>query len=489
MKISISDDCLMKLGNLVFDGKASTINGENWNITPSTATFNRVIAKGGIIENVVFKNSTVQAAGGQMIFKPSARGVFSNTNKIFTLDKNSNNVFSLGDYVLLSGENSTSTIAKIIAIIKNGNEQIAITLELEPNVTISGEATLTKLAGTEKQGENTYLTDSLLIGINPDERQKGGQEVAAIQKDEHTNLYKEGLTFIRPTLEGEKLSYSKPVLFLGNLDNLGLVNENIGGYGLYGENVFLQCSLTTKVPTEGNKNTYAGVNTTSNVISTQAGVSGQIVFWAGASKNDDIKIQEAPFFVTDEGNLFARSGRFEGAIISKSEIQGADIYAARIHGWEDNESGALSIYDTDKGILFKTILENNSEVTTLALGTRRFSYSDKNFVELSENSSLATFIGDYKTEIKNGQRIKVSGLKIESQTEIDNSIKINSSIDFSNEKISIKEKDTLLLQLTSNEISSSAKLFSIDKDVLFGKEDAHFLKYQSMNNGYNLYVG
>lgn len=489
VKISISDDCLMKLGNLVFDGKASTINGENWSITPDTATFERVIAKGGIIENVVFKNSTVQAAGGQMIFKPSARGVFSNTNKIFTLDKNSNNVFNSEDYVLLSGENSASTIAKITAIVKNGNEPIAIILELESDVTISGEATLTKLAGTEKQGKEIFLTDSLLIGINPDERQKGGQEVVAVQKDEHTNLYKEGLTFIYPTLENEKLSYSKPTLFLGNLDNLGLTNEHISGYGLYGENVFLQGSLTTKVPAEGNKNTYAGINTTSNVISTQAGVSGRIVFWAGASKNDDNEIQKAPFFVTDEGNLFARSGRFEGAIISKSEIQGADIYAARIHGWNDNESSALSIYDTNKGILFKTILENNSEVTTLALGTRQFSYSDKNFIELSETSSLATFIGDYKTEAKNGQLIKVSGLKIESQIEIDNSIETNSSIDFSDGKISLKEKGTPLLQLTSNEISSSAKLFSMDKDVLFGKEDAHFLKYQSMNNGYNLYVG
>ncbi len=487
VKISISDNCQMKLGELLFDGNASTISGENWSITPDTATFNRVIAKGGIIENVVFKNSTVQAAGGQMIFKPSARGVVS--DKIFTLDKNSNNVFSLEDYVLLSGENSTSTIAKITAITKSENESAAITLELEDTVTISGEATLTKLAGTETQGETTFLTDSLLIGINPDERPKGGQEVTAIQKDEHTNLYKEGLTFIYPTLDNGKLSYSKPALFLGNLDNLGLANEHISGYGLYGENVFLQGSLTTKVSAEENKNTYAGINTTSNVISTQAGVSGRIVFWAGASKNDDNEIQKAPFFVTDEGNLFARSGRFEGAIISKSVIQGADIYAARIHGWNDNESGALSIYDTNKGILFKTILENNSEVTTLALGTRQFSYSDKNFIELSETSSLATFIGDYKTETKNRRRVKVSGLKIESQTEIDNSIETNSSIDFSDEKICLKEKDIPLLQLTSNEISSSAKLFSIDKDVLFGKEDAHFLKYQSMNNGYNLYVG
>lgn len=491
VKISISDDCLMKLGDLLLDGNSSKIEGKNWNITPDTATFERVIAKGGIIENIVFKNSTVQAAGGQMIFKPSARGIFSNNEKTFTLDENSNNVFSVGDYVLLSVGSKPSITTKIVSMTERMVKPIVITLDLSQEENLpEGEASLTKLAGTVEQGEgegkSTILTEDLLIGINPDS--PSSEDVDG--KDSHTNLYREGITFIRPTLETNGISYeNEPLLFLGNLNNLGKTSDNITGYGLYGENVFLQGSLTTKIPTSGDSNTYAGINTISKVEASNEGISGKIVFWAGANGNNEASITNAPFYVTDKGDLFAQKGRFEGAIISKSEIQGADIYAARIHGWEGNESGALSIYDTDRGILFKTVLENNSEVTTLALGTRRFSYSDKNFIELSKNNALATFIGEYKTSVSDGAPyLKIGGQTIEGRLQQGEDTISVSSIELLNKEIDVKVGEISVLNFTSSEIASSADLFSTDKNVLFGEETAHSLKYQSMSNGYNLYV-
>jgi hypothetical protein len=50
-----------------------------------------------------------------------------------------------------------------------------------------------------------------------------------------------------------------------------------------------------------------------------------------------------------------------GSSFYEGEIRGADIYAARIHG--DDTSGALSIYDTDKGIGFYRNLSGQDDLT------------------------------------------------------------------------------------------------------------------------------
>ena len=134
------------------------------------------------------------------------------------------------------------------------------------------------------------------------------------------------------------------------------------GYGLYGDNVFLNGTLTTKVPNNG-QSTYAGVNTVSGVSYTigKHDDEEKIVFWAGATGKEDTQIQASPFQVTDKGNLYAKKGYFtdsvfSDSIIEGSTIRGADIYTANIHGWDFNgkQTGALNIYNTSAGIIFKT---------------------------------------------------------------------------------------------------------------------------------------
>ena len=102
-------------------------------------------------------------------------------------------------------------------------------------------------------------------------------------------LYPEGFTFIKfdnlNNSDSIDPNYTNtPILFLGNLD--GLNNENISGYGLYGENVFLTGSLTTHTGAESDS-TYAGINTLSDVSATIFEDSpiednSKIVFWAGS---------------------------------------------------------------------------------------------------------------------------------------------------------------------------------------------------------------
>jgi len=129
------------------------------------------------------------------------------------------------------------------------------------------------------------------------------------------------------------------------LNNLG------SGYGLYSDNVYLMGSLTTRTTT----NTYAGVNTLSGVAFNQPGMTdtSKIIFWAGSDGTEPEQIQAAPFQVTEAGTIYAQQGTFEGAIITKSRIEGSEIHTAKIYGNgnEPNKPG-LSIYNAAKAITF-----------------------------------------------------------------------------------------------------------------------------------------
>jgi len=106
-------------------------------------------------------------------------------------------------------------------------------------------------------------------------------------------LYPEGFTFIKfdDLVDNISPTYDNtPILFLGNLD--GLNDENISGYGLYGENVFLTGSLTTRYASTENFK-YAGVNTLTGAIATvfekenyfpdeELPENDKIIFWAGS---------------------------------------------------------------------------------------------------------------------------------------------------------------------------------------------------------------
>ena len=115
---------------------------------------------------------------------------------------------------------------------------------------------------------------------------------------------------------------------------------SVGGYGLFAENVFLNGTLTTKLGT----NQYAGVNTLNGAIANKFGDEdkSKIVFWAGSNSNSNEDIAKAPFQVTENGSIYANKGIFEGSLITKSVIKGAELYTAKIYGEDTSgESAAL----------------------------------------------------------------------------------------------------------------------------------------------------
>jgi hypothetical protein len=104
VKLEIYQDGLIKAGNITIDGPSSEIHGEEFSITPEVARFNNIVASGSI-ETAVFKQGSVQAAGGAMVFAPSYK-IEAIKGRILTLDSDYQG--EKGDVVWLAANGETS---------------------------------------------------------------------------------------------------------------------------------------------------------------------------------------------------------------------------------------------------------------------------------------------------------------------------------------------------------------------------------------------
>lgn len=575
-ELKLKTSGLLEFGDIKISGDEEnpTIHSSLWSIDKDKAIFNNVIAQGGTIENVVFKNSSVQSAGGLMIFKPSFTAHFkskvyvlsndiialegkqyftktesgayeitiikvgdpvpSNTYEItstytFIIEDNAEMSLASGDQVLVEGTegiiNSVSKNEVYIDFLNNNlefSETCSITKLYSSttsiNYTLTTDSTpllgkiYYKLNGNdyievsftegESFGEGQYyekqvhttLDDSVLIGISSIEP----NSMNSIATDCH--LFRSGLTVTAPKISSEgKVSYPKiPNLFLGDLTAIGK-----SGYGLYGDNVYLNGTLTTQVPSEGLP-TYAGVNTLSGVQKDDNDTQ-KIVFWAGSSSDKAEAIREAPFQVTDKGNLYAKAGTFTDSVftdstITGSQIYGADIYTASIHGWnkDQNQSGGLSIYNTSQGIIFKTEKDINGEEKVLfQINGNKFSTPNKDFISISENN-IAFSGNEYQILTSKEEKFSLADKKLEflGKDDTNNWSLLYSGIYFSQTDILNKINGESKL-LISNEKISSYEAFEAKKDVFFGRTmEYRAVKEKITENGneiekeigYNLYI-
>ena len=487
---------VLEFGDIkIFGDKTNpTIKSSLWTIDKDKAVFNNIIAQGGTIENVVFKNSTVQGAGGIMFFKPSYSGTSvssTDTKTVFIIEETG---LKVGDHVIV-----------------NGQEGEVITVE-ETKITISGvtfkenkTVTIIKLYNNSLVDGTINLTDNLLIGVNS-LRAEQSQD-GTVGKNEDCHLFRGGLTVTLPTVitktidTGETQTVveypNKPNLFIGDLYPI----TGKPGYGLYGDNVYLNGTLTTKVKSD-NSPTYAGVNTIDgyNVdenLFKDKDASQKIVFWAGSIGEDKLSVQKSPFQVTDKGNLYAKAGTFTDSIFSNSriegsEIRGADIYTARIHGWipEDggNKSGELSVYNTSNGIVFREEPTNPGEIGTelFSIGENGLKTSEKNFITVGQS---IVFSGDNFEINRISSKIslsenKLSYLSLGPKGDIIG----DTSIKFSKDNFAIDITNSNKFLVEGNKITSK-EIFSAQKNILFGNS----LEYRKVTEnktevGYDLYI-
>lgn len=510
-KLKLRTSGLLEFGDIKISGDSDNpkIFSSLWSIDKEQAIFNNVIAQGGTIENVVFKNSTVQASGGIMIFKPSFNAHYienNNSDKIvyeFELENYDGDIkLNVEDVILVNKEEG------IITSVEGSKIFVTFSSEkIERKSFIGKTLSIIKLYNIENENDKIKdIKNKLLIGVNSNE--VNGEVIA-----QDCHLFRGGLTVTAPIIKGTEskieIKYpDKPNLFIGDLSGIGEA-----GYGLYGDNVFLNGTLTTKVPNNG-QSTYAGVNTVSGVSYTigKHNDEEKIVFWAGATGKEDAQIQASPFQVTDKGNLYAKKGYFTDSVFSDSVIEGstirgADIYTANIHGWDFNgkQTGALNIYNTSAGIVFKTeaVKDENGKITVNE--QELFSIKDKGLIRknldqeipiLSVNADTTNFIGnslkayssisareDDYTNYINGEISKF--YKTGDSSFSNSTILLNkNSFEFilgdgdSNKKFKIEEN-----------LTSSSEDFKAEKNIYFNES----LLYQkvisgSKEIGYDLYV-
>ena len=495
--IKLRTSGVLEFGDIkIFGDKTNpTIKSSLWTIDKDKAIFNNVIAQGGTIENVVFKNSTVQGAGGIMFFKPSYSGTSvssTNTETIFTVEETG---LTVGDHVIVNGQEGDVTTVEQTKVTISG-------VKFGENKTV----TIIKLYNNKLVDGAINLTDNLLIGVNSLRAELS--QNGTVGKNEDCHLFRGGLTVTLPTVvtktidTGETQTVveypNKPNLFIGDLYPI----TGKPGYGLYGDNVYLNGTLTTKVKSD-NSPTYAGVNTIDgyNVdenLFKDKDASQKIVFWAGSIGEDKLSVQKAPFQVTDKGNLYAKAGTFTDSIFSNSriegsEIRGADIYTARIHGWipEDggNKSGELSVYNTSNGIVFREEPTNPGEIGTelFSIGENGLKTSEKNFITVGQS---IVFSGDNFEINRSSSKIslsenKLSYLSLGPKGDIIG----DTSIKFSKDNFAIDITNSNKFLVEGNKITSK-EIFSAQKNILFGNS----LEYRKVTDeektevGYDLYI-
>ena len=545
--IKLRTNGVLEFGDIkIFGDKTNpTIKSSLWTIDKDKAVFNNVIAQGGTIENVVFKNSTVQGAGGIMFFKPSYSGTSvssTNTETIFIVEETG---LTVGDHVIVNGQEGDITTVEQTKITISG-------VKFGENKTV----TIIKLYNNSLVDGKINLTDNLLIGVNS-LRAEQSQD-GTVGKNEDCHLFRGGLTVTLPSVvtktigTGETQTLveypTKPNLFIGDLHPI----TGKPGYGLYGDNVYLNGTLTTKVKSDSSP-TYAGVNTIDGYnidenLFKDKDASQKIVFWAGSIGEDKLSVQQAPFQVTDKGNLYAKAGTFTDSVFSNSKIEGskiysADIYTASIHGWtgtsENGDSGALNIYNTSKGIIFKEekdyrpttdtkidttkkYYKKNSdetysivkipkeaeissyyefiEKTLYQISKTGFVTPQKEFITIFDNT--VDFSGDtFRVDTKKGEkeidRILLSKDGISCFTVLDNEFSSQKSyLSFSKDKVSLKtitsgEKPDIItgeLSVEDNKITSNGNFFA-QRNILFGNS----LEYRKVTEGktevgYDLYI-
>lgn len=469
--INLNQTGILNLGSIEMHGGDDTTqaymkseNG-NWLIREDgVAIFNDVYADNVHLQDTILEIGTVQAMGSLMVFKDSW-SITSANNNIIVVSGLTN--LSANDWIY-SGKN----IYKVVSLTQNDT---TTTITLNKSYILDDGLIITKFGKTSDSQVPGFILSIL------------GEQ--AIINDNRAFASGNALTISDFVEENGALTYTKR-LVLGQLD--GAVDKNITGLGLYADNVFLNGSLTTKVDDDS----YAGINTIGEATATVFGNkdNSRIIFWAGSASSTNIDIQESPFQVTEMGSIYARKGIFRDSIISDSIIQGADIYAARIHGGTTSQSNSLTIYDTSMGIIFKEGYQT-TEKEVFAIRADGLQQNNDYFIEI-KNGKIGFYGDSFVIDTKEENYLEIVSNTING---VDLSMKIisdglsseRSYQNFTNDKISFGfnqgsgREDSIIISKDKSQIKSLATW--LEKDIYFGSGTS-YMQYKKAEEGYDLFI-
>ena len=483
--LQMKDDGIANFGEITISGPESVILGDNFAIRPGLSEFNNVNIS-GTLKTSVFEVGTVQTVGGMMIFKEGAE-IDGSITKIdgeenqYTFKTKEGSITNIKEnsIILLTSKNNT-TIRQYATVISIETDEInkAQTYIVEANNDITECTNIVQISDYNEEDEK--YNNNLLIGVN-----SNSTDQWKLLRQSFTMRQFNGIQSSPSEDDGDYGDWSDPLLVLGDLSGIADIKpeSKIEGFGLYGENVYLTGSLTTEVA----QNSYAGVNTLSKVTSTKFGNNDErIVFWAGASENKDEAIQNSPFQVTEKGSIYANSGLFEGAILTKASISASKIYTAHLYGWDTDSSSEkatapLTIhakYDSAPGINF--VNDSNNPVTTiLSINNKGFVFKNEQFVNLEGLN--ANFIGEFETK-NDSIKLNIAQTTISSSsTDGNNTIYGTLVFEQAQNKLSIGNSN---ITQTNSNLGFNVPTTTISDELIIGTK----LDYQKVNNGYDLYV-
>lgn len=469
--INLNQTGILNLGSIEMHGGNDTTqaymkseNG-NWLIREDgVAIFNDIYANNVHLQDTILEIGTVQAMGSLMLFKDS----WSITNA-------NNNIIIINGLVNLSVNDWIYSGKNIYKIVGLTQDDTMTTITLDKTYNLNDGLIITKFGKTSDSQVPGFILSIL------------GEQ--AIINDNRAFASGNALTISDFVEKNGTLAYTKR-LVLGQLD--GAVDKNITGLGLYADNVFLNGSLTTKVDDDS----YAGINTIGEATATIFGNkdNSRIIFWAGSASSANIDIQESPFQVTEMGSIYARKGIFRDSIISDSVIQGADIYAARIHGGTTEQSSSLTIYDTSMGIIFKEGYQT-TEREVFAIRADGLQQNDDYFIEIKNDK--VSFWGDsFVVDTKKDNYLEIvsndiNGVDLSMKIISDDLSSERSYQNFTNDKISFGfnqgfgREDSIIISKDKSQVKSLA--IWLEKDVYFGSGTS-YMQYKKAEEGYDLFI-
>ena len=437
----------------------------NWLIREDgVAIFNDIYADNVHLQDTILEIGTVQAMGSLMLFKDSW-SIASANNNVIVISGLTN--LSANDWIY-SGKN----VYKVVSLTQSDT---TTTITLNKSYILDDGLIITKFGKTSDSQVPGFILSIL------------GEQT--IVNDNRAFASGNALTISDFVEENGTLTYTKR-LVLGQLD--GAIDKNITGLGLYADNVFLNGPLTTKVDDDS----YAGINTIGEATATvfDNKDKSRIIFWAGSASSSNIDIQEAPFQVTEMGSIYARKGIFRDSIISDSVIQGADIYAARIHGGTTDQPGSLTIYDTSMGIIFKEGYQT-TEKEVFGIHADGLQQNNDYFIEIKNNK--IGFHGDnFIVDTRESNYLEIAsnitnGVDLTMKVVSDGLSSERSYQNFTNDKISFGfnqgtgREDSIIINKDKSQVKSLA--IWLEKDVYFGS-GASYMQYKKAEEGYDLFI-
>lgn len=503
-KVKIYDSGIIEIGNISIDGKTSIIKvgesieldgakeilkstNDNWKITPDKAIFNNITARGSL-QAATFEYGKVQTVGGILFVKASSSIKDINSN-IVTVECNENGLFNVNDLCCFSetlgmtkfGNSNIYKISEIseqnkkeLTLVSLEGQQINLTT-IEEGLNASGNSLigspLFKLANIS----DGKIEDNFAIGINSTSNDPFLPPQAIsfneLIKDIQDNTYK-----------------YKTRMLLGELKNV-----NHDGYGLYADNVYLEGRLVSQ---DKSNNLTAGINSKGQGEMPDGddnypwyGNGGKIVLWGGAKELD---ATDANFKVDNKGNLYASSGYFEGAIITKSVIEAAEIRTATITGVGKDEGYSedygLVLKDLKNGIRFKGTNEEDKEITYFNLAVNSFETKDLDIDFSFTSGSKLSINGNglnFNNIVQLGN-IQIYNSKIGLDTISDSS---KNSFEFKNDGFNIYDN---IIKYKKGEGLKTNETFSFSNKIFFdaNNEKTYIESYNSnsITKGYDLYI-